>query len=814
MSDGTTTPFGKYELLERLGAGGMAIVYRARYTAAPGITKPVVIKRVLGHYAEDQAFVEMFVQEARISVGLNHGNIVQVFDFGQVDGEYFLAMELVDGQPLSRLLKQAEAMGLAQLPPPLAVSIAIEMCKGLHHAHTRKDERGRPLGLVHRDISPDNVLISYEGEVKISDFGIAKAQLAGRPVTESGVVKGKYRYLSPEQAYAVPDLDARSDVYAVGVVLYRMLCGRLPADGHELSVMQRIANGQLTPPRELAPELDAELVQILQNALATDREARTPSAEALHLQLSQWFAVMAPLFPVHTLKHLMGLVFESELREKGRTPQLPPRFEEQVAMWSRSQQRQLPRTDSVPAAQWPGTPAPTSGRTGPRESPEVDSQTTRPARRVSRPDHRVTQTVPEMPSVELAEATQEMAPVEKPVSRPRAAARAREPKAREPEATGDAYAGVTRFLMGLIPHWRVVVGVAVVAVMAVKIVTWVFFGTPPLMIVSEPPGALVSLDREFKGVTPLKLENVSRAEPHTVELSRVGMKAWSRRFEPGTLEDQLRVSLEPVSGTPPKPSAPAQAPPSMGDASASRSGAEKTPTRFTVREKEHSFDVVARSFREVLDPKRAYTVWLTGSYKGDAPISEEEVRQGLSADEVRSTQVYVYLEGERVPTEERLFMLSSNLHTLTSAEALHAFLLVGAGSEHTVDQDLTLHIRDNVSKKVAHHRLDPRRFANTVGLESRYSVRQLDPRVSYALDIRTHEGAAATPVAVLAVPHPGEPVEVSGQPSTDFRYALPPGRYTVKGARELWFSLPRSQRGGAEVEMDVALSVGPASSER
>ncbi|MBN1206053.1 MAG: serine/threonine protein kinase, partial [Myxococcaceae bacterium] len=148
----------------------MATVYRARYTAAPGITKSVVIKRVLDVYAENPSFVEQFIQEARISVGLNHGNIVQVFDFGQVEGEYFLAMELVEGQPLSRALKRAQSLGLAQLPAPLAVNVAIEMCKGLHHAHTRIDERGRPLGLVHRDISPDNVLISYEGEVKISDF--------------------------------------------------------------------------------------------------------------------------------------------------------------------------------------------------------------------------------------------------------------------------------------------------------------------------------------------------------------------------------------------------------------------------------------------------------------------------------------------------------------------------------------------------------------------------------------------------------------------------------------------------------------------
>ncbi|SEU34623.1 serine/threonine-protein kinase [Stigmatella erecta] len=531
MSDGTVTPFGKYELLERLGAGGMAVVYRARYTAAPGISKPVVIKRVLGHYAEDPAFVEMFVHEARISVGLNHGNIVQVFDFGQVGDEYFLAMELVDGQPLSRLLKKAEALGLAQLPPPLAVNIAIEMCKGLHHAHTRTDERGRPLGLVHRDISPDNVLVSYEGEVKISDFGIAKAQLAGRPVTESGVVKGKFRYLSPEQACAEKELDARSDVYAVGVVLYRMLCGRLPTEGHEYAVMHRIVEGRLTPPRELNPGLEEELVQILQEALATDREARIPDMEALHLRLSQWTAAMAPMFPVHTLKHLTALLCEDELTARGRPPQLPPKFREQVARWS-SQQQRKPRPPQEPPTPWPGTPAAGSAR------PETASEATRPVRRVARAEPRKAWGRPEGA---LDGETRELAPVvrEAPGRRASPAASAVAPP--------DGYAKAVGVLMNL-PHWRLLAAGAVLAVMLFKIAVAYFgWGTPPLVIRSDPPGALVSVDHTFKGTTPLELPDVSRGEPHTLELTRQGMKVWSRRFEPGTLSERLDVTLEPVN---------------------------------------------------------------------------------------------------------------------------------------------------------------------------------------------------------------------------------------------------------------------------
>ncbi len=805
MSEGTATSFGKYELLERLGAGGMAIVYRARYTAAPGVTKPVVIKRVLGHYAEDPAFVEMFIHEARISVGLNHGNIVQVFDFGKVGEEYFLAMELVDGQPLSRMLKKAEALGLAQLPPPLAVSIASEMCKGLHHAHTRTDEQGRPLGLVHRDISPDNVLISYEGEVKISDFGIAKAQLAGRPVTRSGVVKGKYRYFSPEQAYAVPDLDARSDVYAVGVVLYRMLCGQLPADGAELAVMQRIANGQLTPPRELNPQLDEELVQILQQAMATRREERTPSAEALHLGLSQWAAINAPLFPVHGLKHLLGFLYEPELTAVGRPPQLPQNFREQVAMWIHSQQRRPARISNPSSPSWPSTSEP-SARPPPRQRvSRSSSMVAPPTREAEHLEPQTDSTVPEALAVEeLPEDTRENPVGQEPSSRPRAPGLAA-------NLMDDASSGFIGLLVLIWRNWFVALGVVVVAIMGVKIATWFFEGPPRLEIRSEPPGALVTVDGNVEGTTPLTLEKIEKGEPHTVEMNLPGWKPWSRAFKPGELEERLVVTLERVQSEPRRPPPPAPpvqaspAPPSPAPSS-SRFSTDKAPARFVLQENWHSFSVGARSFREKLNPKRTYTVWLSGSYAGDAPLSEQDLNKGLSPDSIRSSRVYVFVEGDGVSAKERLFMLSSTLHTLSNAQALHAFVLVGSSADRGGDQELVLHVRDNTSRKVVRRRLDTGRYANLIAMENRYSVRQLDPGSSYTLEIQPREGSGASSVAVLAVPQPGGTVEVSGQVPGDFRYALPPGRHTVKGARELWFTLPRWPYDGREVEMEVSLT--------
>ncbi|MGE6757403.1 protein kinase domain-containing protein [Corallococcus interemptor] len=331
--DGPTTRFGKYELQERLGAGGMAVVHRARYTVAEGVSRSVVIKRVRDPYAQDPAFVKMFLNEARISMGLSHGNIVQVFDFGQEEGEYFLAMEWVDGQPLSKVLKRLKLKGMAHLPAPLAALLMIDVCKGLHHAHTRRDEQGRPLGLVHRDVSPDNVLVSFEGEVKLSDFGIAKAQLAGRPETDAGVVRGKYLYLSPEQTRA-EGLDARSDVYTAGVVLFEMLTGRRPVEGDPGSVMERIATGDLTPVQTYAPDLDPSLGALVSRALALRRDDRFTSAEDFQRALAEWLAYRAPLFPASTLRHLMGWLFEEELKLAGQPPRIPESFLRQVTMWT------------------------------------------------------------------------------------------------------------------------------------------------------------------------------------------------------------------------------------------------------------------------------------------------------------------------------------------------------------------------------------------------------------------------------------------------------------------------------------------------
>ncbi|WP_223643229.1 serine/threonine protein kinase [Corallococcus sp. EGB] len=324
--------FGRYELVSWLGRGGMAETWRAQLVGDAGVTKPVLIKKVLPEYANDEAFISMFISEARISATLSHGNVAQVFDFGRVEGEYFLAMEFVDGQPLHRVLKRALKSDLGALPIPVAVFIAMEMCRGLHYAHTRMDSSGRPLGIVHRDISPDNVLLGYEGQVKIVDFGIAKAQLIRGFKTAPGVVKGKYLFFSPEQARG-EDVDARTDVWATGVVLYELLCGKLPVQGPPHVVMTRVGRGEIPAPGVLRPDLPQELNDIVMKALTPDRELRFESSHAFGDALAGFLYSNFPRFSSMTIAHLMRVLFRGDLAHEGREMSVPGSFLEELKAW-------------------------------------------------------------------------------------------------------------------------------------------------------------------------------------------------------------------------------------------------------------------------------------------------------------------------------------------------------------------------------------------------------------------------------------------------------------------------------------------------
>jgi serine/threonine protein kinase len=278
---------GKYQLIRKLATGGMAEVFLAKAAGPMGFEKTLVVKRILPHLAEDPTFVEMFLGEAKLAAQLNHPNIVQIFDFGEADGEYFLAMEYIDGPNLRVLLKRAKTAGMP-LPAAICARLIAAACEGLAFAHDFADPAtGEPLGLIHRDISPDNILVSRQGAVKVVDFGIAKA--AGQShKTQSGVIKGKLAYMPPEQVRAKA-LDRRVDVYALGVVLYELLTTQKPFDSaSDAGTMQAILFEELTPAVQHRPDLPDAVQRILERALAKDREQRYPDCLTLAADLEEF----------------------------------------------------------------------------------------------------------------------------------------------------------------------------------------------------------------------------------------------------------------------------------------------------------------------------------------------------------------------------------------------------------------------------------------------------------------------------------------------------------------------------------------------
>ncbi len=277
-----------YVLGRRIARGGMAEIYLGIAVGEAAFQKIVAVKRILPHYAQDREFIEMFRDEAHICKRLQHNNIVQVYDFTEVDGSYALIMEHVDGADLRSLLSACET-AKTRLSLPMTLHIAACAARALHYAHTKADDiTSEPLGIVHRDISPQNILISYEGDVKITDFGIASAE---NKLTETkpGVVKGKYSYMSPEQVLAKP-LDGRSDVFSLAVVLWETLAmKRLFAGMSEVESIRKVQNCEVPYDiGELNPEVDKELKAIVMKGLAKDRKERYQTAAAFEKDLSRY----------------------------------------------------------------------------------------------------------------------------------------------------------------------------------------------------------------------------------------------------------------------------------------------------------------------------------------------------------------------------------------------------------------------------------------------------------------------------------------------------------------------------------------------
>jgi serine/threonine protein kinase len=310
--------FGRYLLLQRLSRGGMGEIFLAKLGEIQGFEKLVIIKKILPHLVADQEFIKRFIDEAQVAIKLQHANVAPVFEVGKVDGEYFLAIEYIEGRDLRRMItRQREER--TRLQCDLAMFVVREMANGLAYAHRRTDESGRSLALVHCDISPPNIMVSFEGEVKIIDFGIAKSAIRIAE-TNPNMGFGKFGYMAPEQLVRGGVVDKRTDVYAAGVVLYELLTGErlftFPEGADYRQIARMVTQGKFKLPSQRDPRLDPGIDPIVMKALASNKDERYQTAEefrdAIQVKLSQ----MNPTINADALAHFMRGLFRDEITEE------------------------------------------------------------------------------------------------------------------------------------------------------------------------------------------------------------------------------------------------------------------------------------------------------------------------------------------------------------------------------------------------------------------------------------------------------------------------------------------------------------------
>lgn len=304
--------FGKYVLLEKLATGGMAEVFLARGTGTAGIGKFFAIKRILPQYADSPEFIEMFKEEAKIAINLNHSNIVSIHEFGVEKGQFFLVMDYVEGRNLRQILNKMKKSSL-QFSIDQIIYVIKEVGTGLDHAHRCIDgSTGKPLNITHRDMSPQNIMVSFEGETKIVDFGIAKAE-SQIETTRAGTLKGKFGYMSPEQAEGQP-VDLRTDIFSLGIVLWELLANdRLFVANNEINTLRKIRDCQIPSLRKINPNIHTELERIVQKALARDRNLRYQTGAALHRDLNRFLNRQYPDFSPQDFSVFIKSVFADEI---------------------------------------------------------------------------------------------------------------------------------------------------------------------------------------------------------------------------------------------------------------------------------------------------------------------------------------------------------------------------------------------------------------------------------------------------------------------------------------------------------------------
>ncbi|MBW2702938.1 MAG: serine/threonine protein kinase [Deltaproteobacteria bacterium] len=306
--------FGKYQLIARLATGGMAEIYLASQKSLAGFEKLIVVKRILPSLVREERFVRMFFDEARIAAMLSHPNVVHVFDLGRIDGQLFIAMEYLSGESMSTIIKSCRNKKKS-IPPQLAAGMIMQAAEGLQHAHTLIGPDGKPMNIVHRDISPQNLFVLYDGGVKVVDFGIAKSSQRITK-TRTGMLKGKYAYMSPEQILT-SDLDGRSDVFALGVVLWELLCGhKLYNQDSDLNLLKAITEQDAPSPASVNPLVPAELVRITAKALQRKKEDRYESAAALRADLASYLKSVKEAGDTVAIGEFMQKLFVERIKTK------------------------------------------------------------------------------------------------------------------------------------------------------------------------------------------------------------------------------------------------------------------------------------------------------------------------------------------------------------------------------------------------------------------------------------------------------------------------------------------------------------------
>ncbi|MCG6980417.1 MAG: protein kinase [Deltaproteobacteria bacterium] len=310
MADFKPVRFGKYLILDKIATGGMAELYQAKITSVEGFEKFVAIKKILPNLTQDKNLVNMLIDEAKLAAMLTHQNIVQIYDLGSMEGTYFIAMEYIYGKDLRVLTRKAKERNLP-LPIEYGLYITCRVCSGLDYSHNLKDLHGNPLELIHRDISPQNILVTYQGEVKIVDFGIAKAAKKTAD-TKEGLIKGKVSYMSPEQAAGKP-IDNRSDIFSTGILLYEMVTGERMFEGSDLQILERVRKAEFEPAENIVPDLPNEVCEILNRALAKGVTRRYKSCGEMLVDLEACLSAF-PIRPsAEGLSQYMKALFAEEI---------------------------------------------------------------------------------------------------------------------------------------------------------------------------------------------------------------------------------------------------------------------------------------------------------------------------------------------------------------------------------------------------------------------------------------------------------------------------------------------------------------------